>query len=91
MPNEVLTIGTLFVAHECLQHDKWMLDQAISAALLQLNKYKGLDGFLLPSRVRKGDYSLLMAHYSPTPIVVTFLGIPGRAKAPIIQELYVKR
>lgn len=82
-------LGTLFVSQEVLQLDKWIIDQAISAAMTQLRKYERLHGFLKPSPVRKGDFSLVLGDYKVSPIVATFIGIPGRAKAPIIQELFV--
>ena len=89
MEEEVVTIGTLYIAKEVLQHEKWMQDQAISAANSQLTKYFGLDGFLKPSKVRLGDYSLVMADYNVKPVVVNFIGVPGRARASIVQELFV--
>jgi hypothetical protein len=82
--------GTLYIAKEVLQFDKWMQDQVISAAMQQMNKYKYFDGFLKPSTVRHGDFSLLLADARLIPIIATFIGIPGRSRSPIIQELYVK-
>jgi len=81
--------GTLFIAKEVLQYDKWITDQAISAAMIVINKYEVLDGFLKPSPVRQGDFSLVLATHKIQPIVAAFIGIPGRSKAPIIQELFV--
>jgi len=83
-------LGTLYIAHETMMFEKWMIDQAVSAALTQLKKYKGFDGFLKPSRVRSGDFSLTLARFRVEPFIVTFIGIPGRSKSPIIQELYIK-
>jgi len=81
--------GTLYIAKEVLQYDKWITDQAISAATILINKYENLDGFLKPSPVRQGDFSLILATHKITPIVAAFIGIPGRAKAPIIEELFI--
>jgi len=90
MSNEELKVGTLFVSNEVLQQEDWLVKQAISAAIPLLNKYKGLDGLLKPSRIRKGDFSLVIAELKAEPIIVNFIGIPGKAKAPIVQELFVK-
>lgn len=90
MADGVLKMGTLYISHEVLQHEKWMADKAISASITQLSKYMGLDGLLKPSLVRKGDYSLTILDLRVTPTIVTFIGIPSRTRAPIIQELYVK-
>lgn len=83
-------IGTLFIAKEVLGYEKWMVDAVISASMAQLNKYKPLHGFLKPSTVRLGDFSLVLCDYKLSPTVATFIGIPGRARAPIIQELFVQ-
>lgn len=90
MDEQVLTIGTLYIAKEVLQNEKWMLDQVITASMLQMRKYLGLDGFLRPSKVRTGDFSLVIADYKVSPIVVNFIGIPGRSRTAIVQELFVK-
>ncbi len=82
-------LGTLYIAKEVFQFEKWLSDQAIAAANIQMKKYKVLDGFLKPSPVRQGDFSLVMAIHKVDPVVAAFIGIPGRAKAPIIQELFV--
>lgn len=82
-------VGTLFVSVRVLQLEKWLVDQAISAAMMQLKKYKRLDGFLTPSPVRLGDFSLILAEHKITPIIASFIGIPGRSKAAIIEELFV--
>ena len=82
-------LGTLFISNEVLMLDKWLVDQAISAASMVIKKYKYLDGFLKPSPVRKGDFSLVLAEAKLSPTVAAFIGIPGRAKAPIVQELFV--
>lgn len=90
MSNEILTpLGTLYISNEVLMHDKWIVDQAISAAMSVVKKYKYLDAMLKPSKVRKGDFSLILADLKMSPTVAAFIGIPGRAKAPIIQELFV--
>lgn len=81
--------GTLYIAKEVLQFDKWIYDQAIAAAMIQINKYKPFDGFLKPAPVRQGDFSLIIADAKLTPLIATFIGIPGRTKAPIVQEMYV--
>ena len=81
--------GTLYIAKEVFHFDKWLFDQALAAANIQMKKYKTLDGFLKPSPVRLGDFSLIMAVHKIDPIVASFIGIPGRQKAPIIQELFV--
>lgn len=91
MADEIFKMGTLFIAKEVLQYEKWMVDLAISAAMSQLAKYKGQDGFLQPSIVRKGDFSLILGPARISPTVVTFIGVPGRARSPIIQELFVVR
>lgn len=82
--------GTLYISREVLQYDKWMQNQTITAAMQQMNKYKYLDGFLKPSVVRHGDFSLVLADTKLIPIIATFIGIPGIARSPIIQEIYVK-
>lgn len=89
MATEQFDIGTLFISQEVLQQEKWLVDAAIQAAQLQMRKYKGLHGFLKPSPVRSGDFSLILGTYKTQPAVATWIGIPGRAKAPIIQELFV--
>jgi len=89
MPEDVFKIGTLFISHEVLQQDKWLVEAAIGAAQIQMRKYKGLHGFLKPSPVRLGDFSLILATYKISPAVATWIGIPGKGKAPIIQELFV--
>lgn len=89
MASEEFKVGTLFISQEVLQHEKWLIDVAIQAAQVQMRKYKGLHGFLKPSPVRVGDFSLILATYKISPAVATWIGIPGRAKAPIIQELFV--
>ena len=88
MSDEIVSVGRLFIAHEVLQNEKWIVDQVVSAAKSQLNKYKPLDGFLTPSSVRTGDFSLVLSNYKPSPIIVEFIGIPGRGRAAIIQELF---
>lgn len=90
MADGVLKMGTLYISHEVMQHEKWMYDKAITASMAQLSKYMGLDGLLKPSLVRKGDYSLTILDLRVTPTIVTFIGVPGRTRSPIIQELYVK-
>jgi len=90
MDEQILTLGTLYIAKEVLQFEPWLQEQAISAAMTQLKKYMGLDGFLRPSKVRKGDFSLVIADFKVTPIVVNFIGVPGRNRTSIMQELYVK-
>ena len=82
-------LGTLFIAKEVLQYEKWIQDQAILAAMQLIKKYKYLDGLLKPSLVRQGDFSLILADLKVSPVVACFIGIPGRAKAPIIEELFV--
>lgn len=82
-------LGTLFIAKEVLQYDKWMVDVALKAADMQMRKYKYLHGFLKPSTVRQGDFSLILADFKLQPVVATFIGIPGRSRAPIVQELFV--
>ena len=82
-------VGTLYIAHEVLQYEKWIADQAIHAAKLLMNKYKWLDGFLKPSPVRQGDFSLILADFKLQPVIASFIGIPGRGKSPIIEELFV--
>lgn len=89
MAGEEFKVGTLFISHEVLQHEKWLIDAAITAAQVQMRKYKGLHGFLKPSPIRKGDFSLILASYKMSPAVATWIGIPGRTKPPIIQELFV--
>lgn len=89
MAQELIRMGTLFIAKEVLQEEKWLIDQAISAAMAQMTKYKPLHGFLKPSGIRKGDFSLILADYKLTPAIATFIGIPGRTRSPIIEELYV--
>lgn len=91
MEEEILTLGTLYISHEVLQMDKWIRDQAISAAMIQMRKYLGLEGLLKPSKIRTGDFSLVMADLKVSPILVSFIGIPGRNRASIVQELYVKK
>lgn len=89
MAQQPFKIGTLYISHEVLQHEKWLTDQVISAAMSQLSKYKGQDGFLKPSTVRKGDYSLLLSEGRLSPTVAIWIGIPGKARAAIVQELFV--
>ena len=89
MPGEEFKVGTLFISQEVLQHEKWLVDAAIAAAQVQMRKYKGLDGFLKPSHARVGDFSLILAAHEIAPKVATWIGIPGRTKPPIIQELFV--
>lgn len=89
MNDSVLKVGTLYISREVLQHDKWMVDAAITSAMSQLNKYMGLDGYLKSSPVRRGDFSLTIADHKVSPVVVTFIGIPGKARAPIVQEMFV--
>ena len=72
-----------------MQLDKWLSDQAISASMILIKKYKYLDGFLKPSPIRRGDFSLVLADFKLDPVVAGFIGIPGRSKAPIIQELFI--
>lgn len=81
--------GVLYIAHEVLQYEKWITDQAISAAMILMKKYKYLDGFLKPSPVRQGDFSLILADFKLEPVIASFIGIPGRSKSPIIEELFV--
>ncbi|MBA7699120.1 hypothetical protein ES703_107806 [subsurface metagenome] len=82
-------LGTLFIDRSVLLLDKWLTDQAIAAADIQMKKYKYLDGFLKPSPIRRGDFSFVLADHKVTPIVASFIGIPGIGKAAIIQELFV--
>lgn len=89
MASEFDKLGTLYISQQVLQHEHWLIDQAISAAMIQMKKFRGHDGFLTPSKVRLGDYSLLMSRERINPVVATWIGIPGKAKAPIIQELFV--
>lgn len=89
MANQFDKIGVLFVSQQVLQHEKWMIDQAIAAAMVQMKQHRGLNGFLTPSTVRLGDYALLMTRERISPAVATWIGIPGKLKSPIIQELFV--
>ena len=82
-------LGILYISQEVLQFDKWIQEQAISASMQQMKKYKYLDGLLRPSPVRLGDFSLLQANLKVSPVIASFIGIPGRLKAPIIEELFV--
>ena len=81
--------GTLYISYEVLHYEKWIADQAIKAAYTLMNKYEFLDGLLSPSPVRQGDFALILADLKLSPVVACFIGIPGRAKAPIIEELFV--
>lgn len=89
MAIEPTRMGTLWISKEVLQKEKWLIDQAISASMIQMKKYKGLHGFLKPSVIRLGDFSLVLCDYKLTPAVATFIGIPGRSRAPIVQELFI--
>lgn len=89
MPVTPEPVGILYVSVQVLQLEKWLVDQVISAAMIQMKKYKRLDGFLTPSPVRLGDFSLILAEHRLDPIIATFIGIPGRSKAAIIEELFV--
>lgn len=84
-------MGTLYIAREVLHFDKWMVDQAISASMILLKKYQPFDAFLRAAPVRKGDFSLIIADVKLTPFVAIFIGIPGIAKAPIVEEMFVAR
>lgn len=89
MADVVFKMGTLWISKEVLQVEKWMSDAAISAAMRQLSKYKPLHGFLSTAPPRSGDFSLILCDYKLSPAVATFIGIPGRARAPIVEELFV--
>lgn len=89
MADEIFKMGTLFISSDILHLDKWLQDQAISAAMSLLTKYKGQDGYLKSSSVRRGDFSLLLSRIRITPTMAAFIGIPGRAKSPIIEELFL--
>lgn len=89
MPTTPEPVGILFVSIQVLQLEKWLVDQVISASMMQMKKYKRLDGFLTPSPVRVGDFSLILAEHRLDPIIATFIGIPGMLKPPIIEELFV--
>ncbi len=89
MADEILKVGTLFISQNVLHLEKWMQDQVISAAITQLTKYKGLDGYLKTSPVRLGDFSLLLTTQKIRPTIATFIGIPGRLRSPIIEELFI--
>lgn len=89
MPETPLPSGTLYIARECLLLDDWMISQAITSAVSQMSKLKYLDAFMKPSIVRKGDFSLIQAEHKITPLVASFIGVPGKGKPSIIQELYV--
>lgn len=82
-------VGTLYISQQVLQHEKWLADQAIASATLLMRKYMGLDAILTPSPVRRGDFSLIIADLKVDPIVACFIGIPGRAKPAIVEELFV--
>jgi len=89
MADEIFRMGTLWIAKEVLQQEKWMVDAVISASMSQMSKYKPLHGFLKPAQPRSGDFSLMLCDYKLTPAIATFIGIPGRSRSPIIEELYV--
>ena len=91
MTEPVLTVGTLYISREVLQYEKWMVDQVISGAMSMLSKYMGLDGFLKPSVGRKGDFSLTICDLKVSPVVVVFIGVPGRSRASIVQELFTAK
>lgn len=91
MADEMFKMGTLFISKEVLQLENWLQVQVITAAMSQLSKYKGQDGYLRPSPIRTGDFSLLLSRERITPVIATFIGIPGRQKNPIIQELFVAK
>lgn len=84
-------MGTLYIAREVLQFDKWMVDQAIASAMTLLKKYQPFDAFLRPAPIRRGDFSLIIADVKLTPFVAVFIGIPGMQKASIVEEMYVAR
>lgn len=89
MSNEMFQTGTLWISQAVLHRPKQESDAAISAAKQMMAKYKGLHGFLKTSPVRSGDFSLVLADYRITPAVAVFIGVPGRGKPPIIEELFV--
>lgn len=81
--------GELFISKSVLLHEKWLTDQAIAAAEQMMKTYPELDGILRPSPVRLGDFSLVLVIHKLEPIIAAFIGIPGRLKPPIIEELFV--
>jgi len=89
MVDERLQFGTLWIAKEVLQLPKWQQDKAISTSLIHLTKYKGLDGFLKPSPTRQGDFALIISNPKMPPVVAIFIGLPGQARAAIVEELFV--
>lgn len=89
MADEIFKMGTLYIGSDILHLDKWLQDQAISAATILLTKYKGQDGYLKSSTVRRGDFSLLLSRQKVTPTMAAFIGIPGIAKSPIVEELFL--
>jgi len=89
MADEIFKMGTLYISSDILHLDKWLQDQVIMAAMSLLTKYKGQDGYLKPSPVRLGDFSLLLSRQRITPAMAAFIGIPGRAKSPIVEELFL--
>lgn len=89
MPEKPPPIGTLYISREVLQYEKWMVDQAIQASMIIINKYKPFDGFLKPAPIRRGDFSLIIADVKFTPFVAVFIGIPGMQKAAIVEEMFV--
>jgi len=89
MAEEIFKLGTLYISSDILHLDKWLQDQIISAAMTLLTKYKGQDGYLKSTPVRRGDFALLLSRQRITPSMAAFIGIPGIAKPPIIEELFL--
>ena len=81
--------GTLWISSEVLHQEKWILDQVLSTTRSLMTKYQNLDAFLSSSPVRQGDFSLIFAVSKIDPILAIFIGIPGRQRAAIVEELFV--
>jgi hypothetical protein len=89
MDEKIEKHGRLFISHEVLQQEKWMVDQVISAAMLELRKYTGYTGYLKSATKRTGDFSLVISNDKLEPALVDFIGIPSKGRAAIVQELFV--
>ena len=87
--DQLVQPGTLYIASEVLQQEKWIIDQVLAAAKLELRKHIPLDGYLRPTGVRSGDFALVISSTRIGASVVDFIGIPGRQRPAIVQQMYV--
>jgi len=80
----------LFVDARLLQNNASLHVTALDVARRYLLGHAGLDGYLAPAPMRKGDYVLTLDHHKPEPKAIVTIGIRPGSLAPIVQTVFEK-